>query len=114
MEKVAPKNRTVPSTLGTSNADIYVVPNGYKARITSIWINNTVAASRTFSLDWYESATSTWHTLAEAVELTGNSLLQIENSIYLQSGDKLRALASAASSVSISVFVEEYFLPVQF
>lgn len=114
MQKVAPKNRTIPAILGTSNADIYTVPNGYKVKITSMWINNMVAASRTFSLDWYESATSTWHTLAEAVELTGNSLLQIENAIYLQAGDKLRGLASAASSISISVFVEEYFTPVQF
>jgi hypothetical protein len=79
-----------------------------------MWINNMVAASRTFSLDWYEDATSTWHTLAKAVELTGNSLLQVENAIYLQAGDKLRGLASAASSISISVFVEEYFSPVQF
>lgn len=114
MQKITPKNRTVPAILGTSNADIYTVPAGYKTKVTSMWINNMVAASRTFSLDWYESATSTWHTLAEAVELTGNSLLQVENAIYLQAGDKLRGLASAASSVSISVFVEEYFTPVQF
>ena len=114
MQKVAPKNRTIHAILGTSKADIYTVPKGYKVKITSMWINNMVAASRTFSHDWYEDATSTWHTLAEAVELTGNSLLQVENAIYLQAGDKLRGLASAASSISISVFVEEYFSPVQF
>ena len=107
------KTRTVATVLGTSNADVYTVPANYKTDVISICASNTVSALRTFSLDWYESTTATWHTIAEAVELDGNSLLQIENLLFLGQGDKLRALASAASSVSLLLRVDEYFNPTQ-
>jgi hypothetical protein len=103
------KARTLSAVLGTSNSTIYTVPEVYKTDVVSICLTNMVAASRTFSLDWYQSSTSTWHTIAETIELNGNSLLQIENLLYLEKGDSIRALASVGSSVSISIRVHEYY-----
>ena len=104
------KKRTLATVLTTSNADIYTVPARFTSDVNSIYINNASTSAVTFSLDWYEVSTTTYHTLAEAVVLQPNSLLQITDyPLYLIGGDKLRGLASANSSVNISISLEEFF-----
>lgn len=103
------KNRTIGALLTTSNADIYTVPTRYIAEVTSIVVSNASTASKTFSLDWYDTVTSTWYTLAELVSLQPNSLLQITDCFMLQAGDKFRGLASAADSITVSIRVEESY-----
>lgn len=106
---MATKNRTIGALLTTSNVDIYTVPTRYVTEVTSIVISNASTASKTFSLDWYDTVTSTWYTLAELVSLQPNSLLQITDCFMLQAGDKFRGLASAADSITVSIRVEESY-----
>jgi len=104
------KKRTLALELATSNQDIYTVPGRFSADVNSIYINNASGSTVTFSLDWYEAATTTYHTLAETVELPPNSLLQITDyPLYLIRDDKIRGLASANSAVNISISLEEYY-----
>ena len=104
------KNRTVARELTTGNGDIYTVPPLYEAEVYSIFISNASSSNVTFSLDWYQASTTTYHTLAETVELPANSLLQITDyPLFLNPGDKVRGLASANSAVNISISLEEYF-----
>ena len=104
------KKRTLALELTTGNQDIYTVPARFTTDINSIYINNASGSLVTFSLDWYEASTTTFHTFAETVELPANSLLQITDyPLYLIGGDKLRGLASANSSVNISISLEEFF-----
>jgi hypothetical protein len=114
------KKRTLALELTTSNQDIYTVPTRFTTDVNSIYINNASNSSVTFSLDWYDAASTTYYTLAETVELPAtlaetvelpaNSLLQITDyPLYLIGGDKLRGLASANSSVNISISLEEFF-----
>jgi hypothetical protein len=105
------KNRTVGALLTTSNADLYTVPANYEANIKAIYVNNSSTSSRTFSLDWYDSQNTTYHTLAEEVTVPANSLLQITDSLWFYKGDKFRGLASAADSVTVTFNVEELFVP---
>ena len=106
------KNGTVGLELTTSNQDIYTVPANYEAEVDNIYINNASSSNVTFSLDWYDAQSATYHTLAESVELLGNSLLQINNNpLWLFKGDKLRGLASANSAVTITVKLRESFIP---
>ena len=49
------KNRTVALELGTSNGDIYTVPDNYEAEVYSIFISNASSSNVTISLDWYDS-----------------------------------------------------------
>ena len=106
------KNRTVALELGTSNGDIYTVPSNYEAEVYSIFISNASSSNVTFSLDWYDSQNTTYYTLAETVELLGNSMLQINSEpFWLYKGDKLRGLASAGSAVTVSVRVKEFYTP---
>ena len=104
------KKRTVGLELTTANQDIYTVPSRFTTDITSILISNKSGSAITFTLDWYDSATTTFHTLAGSTSLAANSTLQIrENQLYLVGGDKIRGLASANSAVNITVSLEEFF-----
>lgn len=104
------KKRTLALELTTSNQDIYTVPGRFNTDVNSIYINNASSSSVTFSLDWYEAASTTFYTLAETVELPANSLLQITDyPLFLVRGDKIRGLASANSAVNISISLEEYY-----
>lgn len=104
------KNRMVGATLTTSNVDIYTVPARYTSYVTSIIISNQTASSATVSLDWYDYASSTYYTLMEQVSIAGNSIIQISDEpLTLQQADKLRALASANSAITITIKVEEEF-----
>ena len=106
------KNRTVGLELTTGNQDIYTVPSNFEAEIDSIYINNATNAKVTFSLDWYDSQNTTYHTLAETVDLEANSLLQINNGpFWLYKNDALRGLASANSAVTVVVKIKEFYMP---
>jgi hypothetical protein len=103
------KNRTVGATLTTSNQDVYTVPPTFKADVDSIFITNVTSSYVTFSLDWYDSTASAYHTIAETVRLEPNSLLQITKAFYLSQNDKIRGLCSVNNSVEVSVKVSEQF-----
>lgn len=104
------KRRTLAVVLTTSNADVYTVPARFNSDVNSIYINNQASSAVTFSLDWYEASTTTYHTLAETVTLQPNSLLQITDyPLFLSKNDKIRGLSSANNSVNISISLEEYY-----
>ena len=103
------KNRTLGATLTTSNQDVYTVPFSFNTEVDSIFITNTTISAVTFSLDWYDSKNSAYHTIAEAVRLEPNSLLQITKAFYLLQGDKIRGLCSVNSAVEVSVRVTEQY-----
>lgn len=108
-----PKNRTISKDLTASNADLYTVPANYEANITSVVISNVVSAERKFSFDWYSAEEGVWYTLAESTPIVGNGVVQFENTLWLRKGDKLRGLANVTSSVTITIKVQEYFIPLQ-
>lgn len=114
MATPATKNRTVGAVLGTSNSTVYTVPNNWDATVSSLLIANESSSTVTFSLDWYDSASTTYYTIAEKVIIGANSVIQLTDVLYLGQGDTLRGLASAATSVTVSVRVEEAFAPAQF
>jgi hypothetical protein len=108
---MASKSRTVSLELTTSNQDIYTVPNNYEAEIKSIYIANHSASELTFSLDWYDSVNTTYYTMAENTKLLSNGLVQITESLWLQKNDKLRGLCSSSNNVTVTIQVEENYLP---
>jgi hypothetical protein len=109
-----PKNRTIGLELTTGSADIYVVPNNYEAEVLSIVISNATGSKREFSLEWYNATNTTAYVLAEDTDIEANALIQITQPLWLRKGDKLSGSADADSSVTVSVLVKEYFIPLQF
>lgn len=110
---MATKNRTISKVLTTTNADIYTVPANYESEVASIFVANASSSSREFSLDWYDSALSTYYTLAELVKVPPHSMLQVTNGLWLKKFDKLRGLANVTDDVTITLKVHEYFIPLQ-
>jgi len=108
------KKRTVGLVLTTGNQDIYTVPENHESNVKSIFISNLTGGTVTFSLDWYDSESTTYHTIAEATTLKANALIQITEGFWLRKTDKIRGLASASASVQISINVEEEYVPKQF
>lgn len=106
---MASRNRTIGYEATTSNVDFYTVPLRFIASVDSIVISNASAATVTFSLDWYDALTSTYYTVAEQVDMPGNSVLQITDGFMLQSLDKLRGLASVGGAITFSVRVKEEY-----
>src|SRR5210317_2080004 len=107
---MASKTRTVSLELTTSNQDIYTVPNNYEAEVKSIYIANNTSNQVTFSMDWYDSASTTYYTIAETTKLIANGLIQITDSLWLQQADKLRGLCSVDNAVTITIKTEEHYL----
>jgi hypothetical protein len=109
-----PKNRTVGLVLGTADADVYSVPPNYEAEIVSIVITNTTSGNKSFSLGWYDAASTNTYEIAEDTEIRNNGIVQITQPLWLRKGDKLVGSASVDTSVTVSVLVTEYFIPLQF
>lgn len=104
------KKRTVSLELATTNSDIYTCPDRYDGDVNSIIVSNATANVVTVSLDWYDSVSTNYYTIMEQVELKPYSLVQLtEFPLYLHKNDKIRGLASATTSVTITVAVEEHF-----
>ena len=107
------KKRTLSVELTTANQDVYTAPASFSGDINSIIVSNTSGSSVTFSLDWYDDSATAYHTIAETVKMTPNSILQItEYPLYLEKNDKIRGLASSNSSITVTVSAEERFVPV--
>lgn len=65
-------------------------------------------------MDWYDLASTTYFTLLDAVSVAANSYTHIVDSpLFLVSGDKIRGLASAGTSVTVTLHVKEEFVPQQ-
>lgn len=103
------KNRTISTVLTTSNQDVYVVPDRWNSEVFSIFITNTTTSPRKISLEWYDSVNGTWKYLMKDMPLVPNGIIQIEESIYLIATDKIRGLADANTSVTVTVKVLEDF-----
>lgn len=110
MQNTYRKKRTVSKELGITNSDIYTCPDRYDGDVNSIIVSNASANVVTVSLDWYDSVNTTYYTIMEQVELKPYSLVQMtEFPLYLHKNDKIRGLASLATSITVTVAVEEHF-----
>lgn len=105
------KNRTIGTLLTTSNQDAYVVPANYKAEVGSILINNSTASTVTLTMDWLDVASGVYTKIASTTPIYPYSMVQITKPLHLTAGDKIRALASANSAISVSVDVNELYVP---
>jgi hypothetical protein len=110
MQNTYRKKRSVSLELGTTNSDVYTCPDRYDGDVNSIIVSNMSANVVTVSLDWYDSVSTNYYTIMEQVQLKPYSLVQLsEYPLYLHKNDKIRGLASASSSITVTVAVEEHF-----
>lgn len=107
---MATKNRTLGKELLLTNSIVYTTPPRFNSNVDSIVVSNSSGGIVRFSLDWYDSKTTTYYTIAEQVVLYPNSVLQITDGFILQPNDTLRGLATVANVVTVMVKVKEEYL----
>ena len=103
--------KTMGATLSTSNADMLTCANDKLLKINSIIVANvdgTNAADVT--VQFYNAGDTTGYHLAKVVSVPAKSTLIVlgkDAPIYLEEGDKIQALASAAGDLEIVISYEE-------
>jgi hypothetical protein len=101
--------KTLGKVLTTSSQDIYSIPNSFISNIDSIIISNITSSNVTFILQWYSSTDAVEYNVFYNSVLPANTTIQITDPLILRSGDKLKGLASANSSVNITIRVQEEY-----
>ena len=107
---MATKNRTLGKELLLTNSVVYTTPPRFNANVDSIVVSNLSSGIVRFSLDWYDSKTTTYYTIAEQMIMYPNSVLQITDGFILQPNDTLRGLATVANVITVMVKVKEDYL----
>ena len=105
--------KTVGAALGTSTGDVLVntAGSGKLLKLNSIIVANVDGSSNAdVTVYFYDlSATTPFH-IAKSVEIPAKSTLVVlgkDAPIYLEEGDKIMALATAAGDLEIIVSYEE-------
>lgn len=93
----------------TTLTDVYTVPASKNASVTLINICNRAGAGRTYRLSVAKggAADDVKQYLDFDVALAANASVRIIGEIPLQAGDVVRAYASAADSLTVSIFGRE-------
>ena len=98
---------------GTSLTNVYTCPSNFAARIKEIWVTNvdgTDAAAIT--LKWTDTSASATYSIVSTFNVPADDSLRISDAnIILRAGDILKAQASAANDLEVSVFIEEEISP---
>lgn len=101
--------RTLGKVLTTSSQDIYTIPNSFTSHMDSIIIANITSNNITFTLQWYSLTDTITYSMFYNSILPPNTTIQITDPLILQAGDIFRGLASANSSVNITLRVKEEY-----
>lgn len=107
------KNTTVGLVATTSSQDVYTVPAQYTAEIESIIVSNKTGVTTTFTVQWYSEKNNTNYDLFYNTTIAPYSSVQLTWSLYLDAGDKVKALASANNAITVVVKSAETFYPKQ-
>jgi hypothetical protein len=100
------KNSKLANVSNSSPGTAYTCPAATTAIILSVLIANKNAAARTVTLTWTDDSDSDASTtVLNETDIPGDSTLYSESKIVLEAGDILKALASAASSLDVTVNV---------
>ena len=103
--------KTMGGVITTSNSDMVTCPTDKLLKINSIIVANvdgTNAADVT--VQFYNAGDTTGYHLAKTITVPGDSTLVVlgkDAPIYLEEGDKIQAMASAAGDLEIIISYEE-------
>ncbi len=102
------------SLTSTSDTDVYVVPNNFSSHVEHLLITNSDSSNRNYTLKYYQSDTTTTHTLFSSHAVVGKgseSVFTIDKPLYIHKGDKLIVAAGTADTITVVVAAEEFFDP---
>lgn len=87
-------------TAGIANT-LFIVPVGYKAIVSLLFISNLDANNKTTSAQWYQADTATSIYIIQQYPMASHSYIQFSNGeLVLQSGDKMLITPEAGATQS--------------
>lgn len=105
--------KTVGAALTTSTVDILTnsAASGKVFKVNTILVANTdTSVSASATVTWYDASATATYSIAKTVSVPANSTLVVLDKIsqiYLEEGDKISSLASAASKLEIIVSYDD-------
>ena len=107
------KAKNLSATSGGASGDVvYTCPPNYTSLIKYLIVSNGGATSaKKYSIQWYEAATTTYHSIVDEVSLAAstNEVVLEGGCIALQAGDKIVAFEESSSDFHITLSGEEYY-----
>ena len=103
--------KTVGAAIGTSDADWVTCPAEKVLKINTITVANVDGSSSVdITIKWYDASASASFQIASTVTLPADSTLVVmgkDAPLYLEEGDRIRGLASAAGDAEVTISYEE-------
>ena len=104
--------KNLSATAGGASGDVvYTCPSFHVSVIQFLNISNGATSSKKYSIQWYEAASTTYHTIVDEVSLAAstNESLLTNGFLALREGDKIVAFEESSSDFHITVSGEEHF-----
>jgi hypothetical protein len=81
---------------------VYIVPTGYYAKFTVMYIHNTGGSTKHITVQWYDASTATTLDILTNYDFTSKQYLQFDGNAYivLEEGDRIQITTQSASSFS--------------
>ena len=98
----------------TSDTDCYVVPANFSSHVENLMIANDNSGNITYTLKYYEAATTTTHTLFSAHAVSGKSaenIFTVDKPLYIHAEDKIIVAAGTINTLTVTVVAEEFYDP---
>jgi hypothetical protein len=105
--------RTVGAALTTSSADILTntAASGKVFKVNAVYVANVDGTNNAdVTVTWYDASAAATYNLAKTVTVPADATLVVvdkDAQIYLEEGDKISALASAASDLEITISYDD-------
>ena len=109
------KAKNLSATAGGTSGDVvYTCPNNHVALVTFLHISNGETSAKKYSIQWYELATTTYHSIVDEVSLaasTNENVVQGGAYLALAAGDKIIGFEESSSDFQVTLSGAEYYQP---
>ena len=109
------KAKDLSATSGGASGDvIYTCPNNFISLVKFLHVSNGATGAKKYSLQWYEAATTTYHSIVDEVSLaasTNEKVIEAGSFLALAEGDKIIGFEESSSDFQVTVSGEEYYQP---
>ncbi len=109
------KAKNLSATSGGASGDVvYTCPNNHVALITFLHVSNGATGAKKYSIQWYELATTTYHSIVDEVSLaasTNENVIQGGGYLALAAGDKIIGFEESSSDFHVTLSGAEYYQP---
>ena len=107
------KAKNLSATAGGTSGDVvYTCPNNHVALVTFLHISNGATGAKKYSIQWYELATTTYHSLVDEVSLaasTNEQIIQGGAYLALSAGDMIIGFEESSSDFHVTISGAEYY-----